>query len=83
MKVIKDYYKAAELWNEFFGTTTPATDIKCEINACYLSLVPTDTNVPGDTFYHMDKVVDFCRVYNLGHIVTWNKYNQRIEVHLF
>ena len=82
-KTEQDWKNLQEAWKDFFGTTTPQTEIVCETEEGGLVLIPAETNQPGDTFYHMDSVVDFCRVYHISHYVTWNDEENRIEVHIF
>ena len=83
-KTEKDWKELHERWGKFFGTTTPETDIVCEVVAeGGLVLLPAETNQPGNTFFYLDAVVDFCRVFHLSNYVRWNEFDNRIEVHIF
>ena len=68
--VKKDYKKLAEYFTKFFGQTTKETEIEVRYDNDGIMLYPASERYEKTEFYHMESVVDFCRVANMSCYVT-------------
>lgn len=64
-----DYERLANLFKEMHGKSTPATEIEVKVINDGIELHPEKSRTYTDTFYHLEEVVDFCRVFGLSNYV--------------
>lgn len=58
----KDFKKLANELMELIGESTPATRVKSVVCNFRIELHPDGDENDGNVFYHLEEVVDFCRV---------------------
>lgn len=66
----KDFKKLASELMELIGESTPATRVKPVVSEYRIELHPDGDDNLGNAFYHLEYVVDFCRVKKCSCYVT-------------
>lgn len=74
----KNWKKLANELMELIGESTPATKVKAKVENSRIELYPEGDENDGGAFFHIEEVVDFCRVKKLSSYVTMDFERQNV-----
>ena len=62
---------------------TDETAVEVEVGEMGIELWPAKTNIPSNTFFYTERLVDFCRLFNLSSYVSYDLDKNKIYARIY